>query len=89
MATTVEKEVRRALNRLRRAVEKAERELDTVMATIRHAEASDFPEDAYEEAREWMSRVCSFADEESARLQMRVLESGGLEPGRVKRSGGF
>lgn len=82
----LEKEVRRALNRLRRAVEKAERELDAVMGSIRHAEGSDFPDHAYEEARTWMANVRAFTDEESARLQMKVLSSGGLEPGRVRRS---
>lgn len=89
MPTTLEKEVRRSLNRLRRAVEKAERELDGVMGAIRHAEGTDFPEDAYTQARDWMEKVRNFTDEESTRLQMKVLETGGLEPGRVRRSGGL
>ncbi len=82
----LEKEVRRALNRLRRAVEKAEREVDAVMGAISHAEGSDFPAETYDEARQWMANLRAFTDEESARLQMKVLSTGGLEPGRVRRS---
>ncbi|MCA9736438.1 MAG: hypothetical protein R3E98_12640 [Gemmatimonadota bacterium] len=89
MSAGAEKEARRALARLRRAVEKVERELDAVAGSIRHAEGSDFPADAYEEARERLQRVTEFVDEESARLQMKILETGGIEPGRVRRSGGL
>jgi hypothetical protein len=85
----LEKEVRRALNRLRRAVEKAEREVDGVVGAISHVEGSDFPTHSYEEARQWMANVRGFCDEESARLQMKVLSAGGLEPGRVRRSSGL
>ena len=85
----LEKEVRRALNRLRRSVEKAEREVDGVVGAISHVEGSDFPAHSYEEARQWMANVRSFCDEESARLQMKVLSAGGLEPGRVRRSSGL
>ncbi len=82
----VEKEARRAMNRLRRSVEKAERELSAVSGAIRHAEGADFPEEAYDQALEWMRRLQDFADQESARLQMKILETGGLEPGRVRRA---
>jgi len=82
----VEKEARRAMNRLRRSVEKAERELDAVSDAIRHAEADDFPLESYDEARGWMRRLQEFADQESARLQRKILETGGLEPGRVRRA---
>ena len=82
----VEKEARRAMNRLRRTIEKAERELNAVSGAIRHAEGDDFPLSAYDEAREWMHQLQAFADQESARLQMKILESGGLESGRVRRA---
>lgn len=89
MSDSAEKEARRALNRLRRALDKVERELDAVAGAIRHAEGSDFPADAYEEARERLQRVGEFVDEESTRLQMKILETGGIEPGRVRRTGGL
>jgi len=82
----VEKEARRAMNRLRRSVEKAERELEAVSGSIRTAEGSDFPVDSYDQAREWMRLLQDFTQQESARLQMKILESGGLEPGRVRRA---
>ncbi len=85
----VEKEARRAMNRLRRSMEKAERELDAVSSAIRHAEGAEFPEEAYDQAREWMRLLTDFADEESTRLRMKVLETGGLEPGRIRRASAF
>jgi len=85
----VEKEARRALNRLRRALEKVERELDAVVGAISHAEADDFPRDRYDEARERLRFIEDFADEESTRLRMKILETGGIEPGRVRRTGGL
>ncbi len=89
MSTSAEKEARRALTRLRRAIDKAERELDAVGGALRHAEADDFPLDRYEEARSRLRMVNDFADEESTRLQLKVLQTGGIEPGRVRRTGGF
>jgi hypothetical protein len=83
--TTAESEARRALSRLRRAAEKAERELEALQGALRHAEGSDFPVEAYEEVEGAVRRVLDFADEEGARLQEKILHSGGLEPGRVKR----
>ena len=32
-----------------------------------------------------IQRVLDFTDEEGARLQEKILHSGGLEPGRVRR----
>lgn len=84
--STVEGEARRALNRLRRALEKGEKELDAVVGALRHAEGSDFPAADYEEAREALRSVVDLVDAEGARLQEKILQAGGLEPGRVRRS---
>lgn len=84
--TTAEAETRRALARLRRALEKSRRELDTLAATIRHAEARDFPAERYAEAERSLEALLSFSAEEARRLQEKILESGGLEPGRLRRS---
>ncbi len=53
---------------------------------IRHAEGADFPESRYREAEDRIDALLEFADEESQRLQQKILETGGLEPGRVRRS---
>ncbi len=81
-------EARKALNRLRRAVEKSARELDALAAAIRRAEGTDFPRAEYDAARERLGLVIDFADEEGRRLRDKVLAAGGLEPGRVRRSSG-
>ena len=83
--STAETEARKALNRLRRAAEKAERELETLVGALRHAEGSDFPVETYEEVEGAVRRVLDFTDEEGARLQEKILHAGGLEPGRVRR----
>ncbi len=84
--TELESAARRALNRLRRALEKSRRELDSLAATIRHAEGRDFPESEYRQAEERLEALLSFAEEEGRRLQEKILAAGGLEPGRVRRS---
>lgn len=84
--TTAESEARRALNRLARALEKSRRELDALAGSIRHAEGDDFPGDAYRDAEDRLARLLEFVEEEGGRLQEKVLRSGGLEPGRVRRS---
>jgi hypothetical protein len=83
---TVEGEARRALNRLRRALEKSEKELDSVVGALRHAEGEDFPSGGYEGAREAIRSAMDFVDGEGERLQEKILRAGGLEPGRVRRS---
>ena len=47
---TVESEARKALNRFRRAIEKAETELRSLEGALRHAEQTDFPVESYEAA---------------------------------------
>lgn len=86
MPRSAESEARKALNRLVRALEKGRRELDALAGAIRHAEGEDFPEERYREVEAQMEEVVGFAREEGARLQAKVLQAGGLEPGRVRRS---
>ena len=86
---TAASEARRALARLRRAVAKAERELSAVAGALRSVEGVDFPSDEYGDAHEALARVTALADAEGARLQAKILEAGGLEPGRIRRGGGI
>ena len=83
--TTAESEARKALNRLRRAAEKAEREMAALEGALTHAEGTDFPTDTYEEVNASLRRLLDFTEEEATRLQEKILHSGGLEPGRVRR----
>lgn len=87
MSSSAESEARKALNRLSRAAEKAERELDALEGALKHAEGKDFPVDEYAEVRDAVRRILDFADEEAQRLQDKILHAGGLEPGRVRRGG--
>ena len=89
MAESAEKEGRRALARLRRALEKSRRELDALSGAIRHAEGDDFPADEYEGARARMNEILDFLDEEGRRLEAKILQAGGLEPGRIRRTSGW
>ena len=81
-----EAEARRAVNRLRRALEKAHREVDALEGALARAEGDDFPAHAYAEARARVGQLVEFVDEEARRLQRKILMAGGLEPGRVRRS---
>jgi Cdc6-like AAA superfamily ATPase len=85
MSTSAESDARRALARLRRTIEKSERELDAVTGSLRHAEGSDFPAEAFGEAARAMQLLQSFIDEQEARLAEKILHTGGLEPGRIRR----
>lgn len=82
------REAKRALQRLRRAAEKASQELSAVASALRHAEGNDFPMEAFADAEAHLDAVLSFVDEQSERLEDKILHAGGLEPGRVRRSGG-
>ena len=86
MSESTEKEARKALARLRRAVEKSRRELDSLSGAIRHAEGDDYPREEYEGIRDRMNEILEFLDEEGRRLEEKILSAGGLEPGRVRRS---
>ena len=82
---SAESEARKALNRLRRAVEKAERELEALQGALSHAEGEDFPRAEYEKCADAMAHLLAFTEEEGVRLQEKILHAGGLEPGRVRR----
>lgn len=82
------KEARKALVRLRRAVEKAALELDAVRGALRHAEGDDFPADHFATAEAQLDAVAVFVDEQAERLDEKILHAGGLEPGRIRRTGG-
>jgi len=83
--SSAESEARKALNRLRRAAEKARRDLDELEGALRHAEGADFPSDEYEAVAAALDGVLEFTDEEARRLQEKLLQAGGLEPGRIRR----
>ncbi|MEM7417949.1 MAG: hypothetical protein AAF389_20845 [Gemmatimonadota bacterium] len=82
---SAESEARKALNRLRRAVEKAERELGELSGALKHAEGDDFPSEEYDRVADALASVSDFCDEEGRRLQEKILHAGGLEPGRTRR----
>jgi len=86
---TAEREARRALARLKRALEKTRREISTLQGALRNAEGDDFPAEEYDEADRHLAEVAEWADREGGRLQAKILSAGGLEPGRVRRSSGF
>jgi hypothetical protein len=85
-AHSVEAEARKALTRLRRAVEKAEHELEAVEGALRHAEGSDFPADDFATIQSKLADIQAFIDDQAERLEEKILQHGGLEPGRVRRS---
>ena len=80
------REARRALTRLRRALEKAEAEVMAVEGALRHAEGNDFPAAEFVAAAQHLRDVSVFVDDQEQRLQEKILHAGGLEPGRVRRS---
>ena len=83
---SAEKEARKALNRLRRALEKGGRELDALEGALRHPEGGDFPSQEYQGVRERLDWILALLEAEEERLQSKILETGGLEPGRIRRS---
>jgi hypothetical protein len=87
MMDSAASEARRALGRLRRALEKAESGLDDVAGALRHAEADDFPAAEFAAACDRLQLVAQFVDDQEQRLQEKILHAGGIEPGRVRRGG--
>lgn len=86
MSKSVESEARKALNRLRRALEKTRHELDAVAGALRSAEGDDFPHGEFDAANGHLVAVEMFVDEQAERIEDKMLSSGGLEPGRIRRS---
>ncbi len=60
--------------------------MEALEGALSHAEGDDFPRAEYEKASEAIRRVLDFTEDEGSRLQEKILHSGGLEPGRVRRS---
>jgi len=86
---SAEKEARRALARLQRSLEKARRELTALRGALETAEGEDFPGEEYATVEGLLGQAREFADREGGRLQAKILAAGGLEPGRVRRTGGL
>lgn len=85
MSHSAESEARKALNRLRRAIEKTRHELDAVAGALRSAEGSDFPGNEFDHVVEHLGAIDNFIDEQAERIEEKILSSGGLEPGRIRR----
>jgi hypothetical protein len=83
--SSAESEARKALNRLLRAVEKSRRELESLEGALRHAEGEDFPHALYDEIGAQLDAVTTFVNDEGRRLQSKILQAGGIEPGRIRR----
>jgi hypothetical protein len=86
MKGSAESEARKALNRLRRALEKTAHELAMVRGALAHAEGTDFPHRDFEDAQSHLAAIEAFIDEQAERIEEKILASGGLEPGRIRRA---
>ena len=86
MKGSAESEARKALNRLRRALEKTSHELEAVRGALEHAEGTDFPHQDFDAAQQHLAGIESFIDEQAERIEEKILSAGGLEPGRVRRA---
>ena len=82
-----EAETRRALARLRRAVEKARREVRGLREALDRSEADGFPGDDYAGMDEHLAAVTELVSREQARQQAKILRAGGIKPGRLRRQG--
>lgn len=85
MSLSVEAEARKALTRLRRALEKTRHELEAVAGALRHAEGDDFPATDFDRACSSLDAIDSFVEEQAERIEEKILSRGGLEPGRIRR----
>ena len=86
MKGSAESEARKALNRLRRVLEKTTHELTAVRGALEHAEGGDFPHRDFDDAQAHLAAVEGFVDEQAERIEEKILAAGGLEPGRIRRS---
>lgn len=86
MKGSAESEARKALNRLRRALEKTQHELEAVRGALAHVEGADFPHNDFDGASSHLAAIESFIDEQAERIEEKMLASGGLEPGRIRRT---
>ena len=76
-------DIRRALARLHRALEKARREVRGLREALEQSEADGFPGDDYAEMESHLVSVVDLVKREQARQQLKILRSGGIAPGRV------
>ena len=84
---TPEAETRRALARLRRALEKARREVRGLREGLEESEADGFPGDDYAAMEEHLGAATELVNREQARQQAKILRAGGIASGRLRRSG--
>ena len=84
---TPEAEARRALTRLRRALEKSRREIRGLRELLDQSEADGYPGDDYAEMDDHLAAVVDMVHREQARQQAKVLRAGGIGTGRLDRSG--
>ena len=82
---TPDADIRRALNRLRRALEKARREVRSLREALEQSEAEGFPGDDYAEMDDHLAAVVELVNREQARQQAKILRAGGITSGRLQR----
>ena len=83
---TPEAETRRALARLRRALEKARREVRGLREGLDESEADGYPADDYAEMEGHLDAVTELVNREQTRQQAKILRAGGIGPGRLRGS---
>lgn len=76
-------DIRRALARLHRALEKARREIRGLRETLELSETDGFPGDDYTEMEEHLVSVVDLVKGEQTRQQLKILRSGGIAPGKL------
>lgn len=83
---TPEAETRRALARLRRALEKARREVRGLREGLDESEADGYPADDYAEMEGHLDAVTELVNREQTRQQAKILRAGGIGSGGLRRS---
>ncbi len=83
---TPEAETRRALARLRRALEKARREVRGLREGLDESEADGYPADDYAEMEGHLDAVSELVNREQTRQQAKILRAGGIGPGGLRGS---
>lgn len=76
-------DIRRALARLHRALEKARREVRGLREALEESEADGFPGDDYAEMDNHVVSALDLVKNEQTRQQLKILRSGGIAPGRL------
>ena len=69
MKGSAESEARKALNRLRRALEKTAHELGDVRGALESVESTDFPHAEFDAAQQHLDAIESFIDELATRAR--------------------